>query len=209
MNSSTIDISKLKNTIGSLSTLEIRKVLFALINDKPEFYYMFTSRVGVGRIVYNWSISTTTVKQRIPKSNMIEIENIANSVALQANKYSNDYNKIIYVHNWICNNMTYSISGSISIDGFTTGSGLCQSYAHMFQYIMNKLNIDCLSITGTAKGGRHTWNHVKLNNNWYLVDTCWDDSSDSYHYNYFLKGKSALTNRSTSYSFPALSSSDY
>lgn len=204
MNGSDIDISSF-----SISASEARKVLLALISDKPDFYYMCTNRFGTGMILYNWNVSKNTIKFKKTKSNINQIESVANSVASQANKMSSTYAKIKFVHDWICKNMTYTLNESISIDGFATGKGLCQSYAHMFHYIMNKLDIDCLSITGNTNGGRHTWNHVKLNGSWYLVDVCLDDPSSSYHYQYFLKGQDSLLNRSTMNSFPALCYSDY
>ena len=57
---------------------------------------------------------------------------------------------------------------------------VCAGYARAFQYLMQRLNIPCCYCTGTTSSGdgevgRHAWNLVELNGNWYNVDVTWDD----------------------------------
>ena len=36
-------------------------------------------------------------------------------------------------------------------------------------------SIDCVLVTGTANGGGHAWNQVKVDGKWYNIDVTWDD----------------------------------
>ena len=40
---------------------------------------------------------------------------------------------------------------------------------------MDYQGIDCKVISGTANGGGHAWNKVKLEGDYYYIDVTWDD----------------------------------
>jgi len=42
---------------------------------------------------------------------------------------------------------------------------------------MDMLGIECLTVNGiyTATGEEHAWNMVRIDGEWYCVDTTWDD----------------------------------
>ena len=104
--------------------------------------------------------------------------------------------------------MEYILYDTVSLDGFLTGKGQCQTYSQMFLYIMNKLDINCMYVNGSFSGQNHGWNHVQLNGKWYVVDISMDDSYYE-KYNFFLTGKNSISDRSPAISFPSLSNSDY
>ena len=35
--------------------------------------------------------------------------------------------------------------------------------------------LECRFVSGTADGGGHAWNQVKVNRKWYYIDCTWDD----------------------------------
>lgn len=76
---------------------------------------------------------------------------------------------------------------------------------------MNQLNINSIYVRGVGdtnvKYGlfdlipdNHAWNYVELNDNWFAVDTTWDDPkllngevlTDSRRYEFFLKGSQKM-----------------
>ena len=65
------------------------------------------------------------------------------------------------------------------------GQSVCAGYARAFQYIMQQLGIPTYYCTGYS-GENHAWNIVKLYNDYYNVDTTWDDTEPG-TYNYFNK----------------------
>jgi len=67
--------------------------------------------------------------------------------------------------------------------GFLTGrKGICLGYASTFQLMMDLSGIECTTVHGTSHAGTadHAWNLVKLDGEWYAVDTTWDDPVASF-----------------------------
>lgn len=55
------------------------------------------------------------------------------------------------------------------------GEGVCQSYGIAFHMMAVSAGLDCRYISGTADGGGHAWNQVKVDGKWYYIDCTWDD----------------------------------
>ena len=65
--------------------------------------------------------------------------------------------------------------------------------------MFNEAEIPCRIIIGTANGGNHAWNIVKVDEKWYNIDlTCDDpispDGKPVLTYNYFLKNDTDFKN---------------
>ena len=55
--------------------------------------------------------------------------------------------------------------------GLVNGQTVCAGYARTFQYLMNRLDIPVIYVTGTTDTGEaHGWNIVKCGDNYYNVD---------------------------------------
>lgn len=95
------------------------------------------------------------------------------------------------IHDYIVSNVEYVLDRDAeypAYDALFKGSSSCGGYAEMFQTLMDMLGIQCIPITGRADGDNHIWNMVCIDNEWYHVDTTWDDpvNGDGYvHHNYF------------------------
>ena len=168
------------------------------------------------------------------KLNLLEAMRVEIDRQLQG--YSN-YEKIRQVHNWMIENIEYDVNleaeEPYSISGaLTEGKAVCEGYARAFKYIMDKLNIPCILVSGTgtnSNGQResHAWNYVQLDGNWYAIDVTWDDPviigsgnvGDETRYKHFLKGSNTffssheedgyLSPNSIEFDFPELSLIDY
>ena len=112
---------------------------------------------------------------------------------------ADDYAKSKYVYEWLADHVDYDDSvfdgakGSIAMPsgadpddyGQTAGNALvdgravCAGYSRAFQYLMQRLGLQCLYVTGyVAYEGTeeyHAWNVVRLDGEYYLVDATWGD----------------------------------
>lgn len=104
-------------------------------------------------------------------------------------KSERERTELIYF--WVAHNIAYDVEsyskGSYAqSDGSTTlknGKAVCQGYAELFKQLCDHAKIECVVITGFAKGysyqgkpldePNHTWNAVKLGKEWKLIDVTW------------------------------------
>lgn len=101
-----------------------------------------------------------------------------------------DFEKIKYFNDWLCDNNTYNKTTTVTnLRYMITGAMIygatdeeekypvCQGYAFALKYLCDEANIPCTVVTSST----HMWNLVKLNENWYIVDTTWNDNyKDAY-----------------------------
>ncbi len=117
-----------------------------------------------------------------------EIQDIVN----QANQYTNDIDKELFVYNYIANQTIYNenaLHNSSCYGVLIDHEAACLGISRTFQWILNELNIPCLTVGGyTAnKETGHAWNIVKLDDANYSVDLTSDTIQiDKDNYNLYL-----------------------
>lgn len=97
--------------------------------------------------------------------------------------------KIIWVHEWLCNKLTYDLGKDRTLSTcLTTGKAKCDEYAMLYAGILNELGIECRCVDGVVNGtlSGHMWNLVRVGDLWYFCDLTADDATDSY--DNFLRG---------------------
>ena len=68
---------------------------------------------------------------------------------------------------------------------FLEGKAVCEGYARAMQYLLQKCGIECAEVCGHVRkenGERseaHAWNILKIDGDYYYLDTTWDDSSNT------------------------------
>ena len=150
------------------------------------------------------------------------------------------YGIVEYVDNWICANSAYNYEVADNPDmesaeffychssygALLKETAVCESYSKAVTRILDHTDVRNLYVVGTAPGN-HAWNHIYINEKWYMLDLT---ANDSYKNNkdghisdktLFLKGSEmfgktlppyqALGNYmpSTTLKYPPLSKSDY
>lgn len=95
---------------------------------------------------------------------------------------ASDYEKVRTIYRRLIQKADYNLKSENNqniISVFLGKETVCQGYASAMQYLMDQLDIPCVIVTGTAKGGPHAWNLVQLDGAWYYVDVTWGNSK--YH----------------------------
>lgn len=179
--------------------LDVSKMSFMI---SPDFY--ICPKDGLDNYFIDGFESATEVLAAIDA-----VENVKNTVINSIPIGSSDYEKIKFVHDYLTENVEYSedlyanyihtIYGALH-----NGISVCDGYATSLKYILDDLEIPCLTVTGMTGMTRHMWNYVKLYGTWYAIDVTWDDPVVSgaltpdeiedvklaNKYNYFLRGSS-------------------
>lgn len=77
----------------------------------------------------------------------------------------------------------YSTASHTLLGFFQNNEIVCDGYAELFQYLMIRAEIPCVTVLGSAQSvgkayegsANHAWNKVKLDGAWYNMDVCWAD----------------------------------
>lgn len=118
-----------------------------------------------------------------------ERDALQDEIDQKAEKYLNglkeedtDYKKVRTIYRRLIQKVDYNLESEDNqniISVFINKETVCQGYASAMQYLMERLGIPCIIVTGTAKGGPHAWNLVQIDGEWYYVDVTWGNSK--YH----------------------------
>lgn len=96
--------------------------------------------------------------------------------------------KLKKVHDALVDNSVYTNGFHEAADVIVDGRGACSAYASATQLLLSMMRIDCRLVQGSRKMN-HVWNLVKVDDNWYHLDTTWNDpicTPPARMYDYFL-----------------------
>ena len=141
------------------------------------------------KITYTFSYYTTAAQEKMVDA---EVDRVLNKLDVWE---ASDYEKVCAIYDYICDTVTYDYANLYddsytlkytSYAAFINKTAVCQGYATMFYRLALELGVDARYIRGTANGGNHGWNIVKIAGHYYNVDATWD-AGDAV-YSYFLCG---------------------
>ena len=111
-----------------------------------------------------------------------------------------DSEKVIAIHSWITHNIEFDINRWLSFNYSPTPTkrilfkrkAISTDYSRLFLELCLHSNIQSTTIQGYTKNeyvdlldkfylDEQTWNAVKINNNWYLIDACMDAGKVEYY----------------------------
>ena len=111
------------------------------------------------------------------------IASIVDGVVSQAKQNTNgsEYEMALYLHDWLLDQLEYdnSLKWSSAESALTRGLGTCQAYESAYAKLLSATGVENAETRDTYDG--HTWNAVKLDDEWYQVDCTWDDTSDNFY----------------------------
>ena len=140
---------------------------------------------------------------RQPSSNIQsdnqEIIDLANSITAGI---TNDYDKAVAIHDWVCNNIYYDWDSYLSknytgMDTSALGTlhskrSVCDGYSNLTAALLRAAGVPAKKISGFALGvssdywpenydpnkdTNHAWNEFWANGRWVILDTTWDSDN--------------------------------
>lgn len=172
----------------------IRHALNAYIADNPQVFWV-SNVFG-----YAYSDGNTIIEcySVIPADKITELSlilsNKINEMLEDLDTKMDDYHIERYIHDKLLRNCSYAEEIKSVNDGweyFTSygaivnGSAVCEGYSKAMQMLLNLTGIPSYIIRGEAEGVKHMWNLVKVGEEWYHLDSTWNDSDTTISYEYF------------------------
>lgn len=173
--SKSVKVRTVGNNIG------FHSIIWAVKEDCPEFFYVNFSAVTVTMNGLSASIYFAFYYNNIDIYWLMdELSDIASNLQVTGNIKQDEFN----IHKFIVNNIDYNCSG-ISSDSYTIKGALidkkavCEGYSKAFKFLCDYAKIPCVVVTGTAidssgKNEKHSWNIVKINDDFFHVDCTWN-----------------------------------
>ncbi len=170
---------------------QLKLVFTCIRNDFPQYFWVagaYEYTISGGKILSikpSYSLSGTALTTA--KSNF---DSKVNKILSKINSSMSDYEKELIIHDELLNNCYYDLTAPNAHSAYgaiVEGRAVCEGYARAFQYLLNKVGISCMIVTGHSKGEAHAWTAVNIGGDWYYTDPTWDDpvGADRIYYAYF------------------------
>ncbi|MCM1113206.1 MAG: hypothetical protein NC399_08145 [Muribaculum sp.] len=171
---------------AGLNESVVDHIFQCVLSDHPELFYVegysYTKYTRGDKTVaieftgtYGHDWDTVLARRR-------EIEKAVCALLAEAPKTQDDYEKIKYVYEALVLNTEYDLNADENQNIYSVFVGhasVCQGYAKAFQYLMNRMGVECALVQGKVRdtGEGHAWNLVRSNGEFYYVDATWGDIS--------------------------------
>lgn len=125
------------------------------------------------------------------------------------NPNMSEFDQVKAINDYVINHTTYDLENflndtipsiSYTKEGvFNEGIAVCDGYTKATEFLLTIYGFRNEYVSGTAKGLQgwdlHSWNAVKVNGEWYMLDTTWNDSDNKEYisYDYFLISEQKLS----------------
>lgn len=152
-----------------------------VIADHPEFFWTEGGAHGKmrqsGSVIYFTLEPKYTLTAAESQRLQIELDAVTDPLCGELAGRS-DYDKVKGVYEYIIEHTRYEKTGETDqslCSVLLEGHGVCAGYAKSTQYLLHRLGVEAVYVSGTADGGNHAWNIVKIDGSWYQLDTTWGD----------------------------------
>lgn len=170
---------------GGLDDSCIDKIFQCVLSDHPELFYVegySYVKYAIGDKItavnfsgtYSMDLETAVVRREEIRA---AVEELKEGISEDAS----DYEKVKYVYETLIRNTDYDLEAPDNqniYSVFVRHFSVCQGYAKATQYLLNLLGVECTLVLGAVESGEgHAWNLVKVDGEYYYVDTTWGDVS--------------------------------
>ena len=175
-------ISDLKLNQSTVSATEIRNAIRWIMRDNPDifwFAHQYHYDEASSTIHFQYTFSAERVKTVQQSINDV----IENDFCIEYVKKLSLQEQVVYIYKWLVTYCTYNANSSYNqsiYSVFVRRNSVCTGYAKAAQHLFNLLGIESCLVFGRLhndkEDGRHCWNLVKVDNEYYHFDACFGDS---------------------------------
>ena len=188
---------------SSISYKDIGSLAAKAVANNPSIsYYNGLTAFSDGTIIFKYEGNRKAI---LEKNKKVETE-VNRIIKEKIKKGMSEIEKVKTIHDYLVLTVAYDyenfVKNNVSEDSFEAFGALinkvavCDGYTKSMALLLNKIGIQTIQVSGSGNGGSHSWNMVKIEGQYYHIDTTWDDpvpnKPESVQYNYFLKNNKQL-----------------
>lgn len=164
---------------------DIDRIFQCVMIDHPEIFYTtgytYTKYSRGDRTVGIDFAGTYDLTKEEAAKRAEAIRSVAAKWLSGMEKDASEYDKVKEVYEAVIFFTNYDLDAADNqniASVFLGGASVCQGYAKATQYLLNHLGVMCTLVQGTVDTGEaHAWNLVRVDGEYYYVDTTWGDAS--------------------------------
>lgn len=170
--------------VSTLDNIEISKCFQCVLNDHPEIFYVkgyhYSNHFTANKLSKITIYGSYTMDQDESERYRARIDACVDQILADIPDDADEYKKAKYVYEYIINHTEYDAEADNNqniLSVLLNGKSVCQGYSKSVQYLLQRIGMQATTILGYVEGGRHSWNLVSVNGQWYYIDATWGDSS--------------------------------
>ena len=118
-----------------------------------------------------------------PELTAVGLKSLALQITAEA---SSDYEKLTAIYDWVTANIAYDVEKANNMEDYGSGAeyllekrkGVCHDYADLTRALLKAVGIKVTYEKGEVhpapgRTERHAWNHARIGETWYGLDTTW------------------------------------
>ena len=141
-----------------------------------------------------------TLNYDMTASEAAQVQERVNEVIRDMPRNLDEVGKVKYINDYVVSQTAYNLESQASpytpYSILFNGEGVCEGYALTTLLLLEAAGIEARYISGEVPSGLHAWNLVRVNNEWYHLDTTWNDPVPNQpgngRYDYFLVSDTTL-----------------
>lgn len=174
----------------SLSNDRVARINSCVMADHPELFYIgsynlytLTESNLFGKTITKTILADYLYDEEETKALQKRLDEATSAWIAELPADADDYTRAKHVYERLIETVDYDVEGRANLEtsdqtllsALLDGRAVCAGYSKAFEYLMQAMGIECVSVVGYTEEEAHSWNLALLDGEYYHIDATWGD----------------------------------